>query len=33
MKTTGPDKTPSKIAKLATNTIDSHLANMINNDI
>ena len=32
-KATGPDKIPSKIVKLSANIIDSHLANIINNDL
>ena len=32
-KATGLDKIPTKIVKLAANVIDSHMANIINNDI
>ena len=32
-KATGPDKIPVKIVKLATSVIDSHLTNIINNDL
>ena len=32
-KVTGPDKIPVKIVKLATNIIDSHLKNIINNEL
>ena len=32
-KATGLDKIPSKIVKMSANVIDSHLANIINNDI
>ena len=32
-KATGPDKSPVKIVKLATSIIDSHLTNIINNDL
>ena len=32
-KATGPDKIPLKIVKLSANIIDSHLTNIINNDI
>ena len=32
-KATGPDKIPVKIVKLAVNVIDSHLTNIINNDL
>ena len=32
-KATGPDKIPVKIVKQAANIIDSHLANIINNDL
>ena len=32
-KTTGPDKIPPKIVKLSANIIDSHLMNIINNDL
>ena len=32
-KATGPDKIPVKIAKLAASVIDSHLTNIINNDL
>ena len=32
-KTTGPDKIPPKIVRLSANIIDSHLMNIINNDL
>ena len=32
-KATGPDEIPAKVVKLAANVIDSHLTNIINNDI
>ena len=32
-KATGPDNIPPKIVKLSANVIDSHLTNIINNDI
>ena len=32
-KATGPDKIPVKIVKLAASVIDSHLTNIINNDL
>ena len=32
-KATSPDKIPPKIVKLSTNIIDSHLMNIINNDL
>ena len=32
-KATGLDKIPPKIVKMSANVIDSHLANIINNDI
>ena len=32
-KTTGPDKIPVKIVKLAASVNDSHLTNIINNDL
>ena len=32
-KATGLDKNPPKIVKMSANVIDSHLANIINNDI
>ena len=32
-KATGPDKIPAKIVKLAASVIDSHLTNIINNDL
>ena len=32
-KATGPDKIPPKIVKLSANIIDSHLTNIINNDL
>ena len=32
-KATGPDKSPVKIVKLAISIIDSHLTNIINNDL
>ena len=32
-KATGPDKIPVKIVKLAASIIDSHLTNIINNDL
>ena len=32
-KATGPDKIPPKIVKLSANIIDSHLMNIINNDL
>ena len=32
-KATGPDKIPSKIVKLSANSNDSHLMNIINNDL
>ena len=32
-RATGPDKIPVKIVKLAASVIDSHLTNIINNDL
>ena len=32
-KAIGPDKIPSKIFKMSANIIDSHLTNIINNDL
>ena len=32
-KATSPDKIPAKIVKLAASVIDSHLTNIINNDL
>ena len=32
-KATGPDKIPPKIIKMSANNIDSHLTNIINNDL
>ena len=32
-KATGPDKIPPKIVRLSANIIDSHLMNIINNDL
>ena len=32
-KATGPDKIPPKIVKMSANIIDSHLTNIINNDL
>ena len=32
-KATGPDKIPLKIVRLSVNTINSHLMNIINNDL
>ena len=32
-KAAGPDKIPAKAIKLAANVIDSHLTNIINNDL
>ena len=32
-KATGPNKIPVKIVKLAASVIDSHLTNIINNDL
>ena len=32
-KATGPDKIPPKIVRLSANIMDSHLMNIINNDL
>ena len=32
-KATGPDKIPPKIVRLSANIVDSHLTNIINNDL